>query len=49
MGTRSIKEVEDNMGVLDWALSAMELEEIDHVFQQYGVDTTPNIIIDPDE
>ena len=49
VGTRSIQEVEDNMGVLNWALSAMELDEIDQVFNRYGVDTTPNIIIDPDE
>lgn len=49
VGTRSIQEVEDNMGVLNWALSAMDLEEIDQVFNRYGVDTTPNIIIDPDE
>ena len=49
VGTRSIQEVEDNMGVLNWSLSAMDLEEIDQVFNRYGVDTTPNIIIDPDE
>lgn len=49
VGTRSIQEVEDNMGVLDWALSSADLEEIDQVFERFGVDTTPDIIIDPDE
>ena len=49
VGTRTIKEVEDNMGVLDWALSAADLAEIDQVFDRYGVDTHPDIIIDPDE
>jgi aryl-alcohol dehydrogenase-like predicted oxidoreductase len=49
VGTRSIREVEDNMGVLDWALSAADLAEIEQVFGRYGVDTSPNIIIDPDE
>ena len=49
VGTRSIQEVEDNMGVLDWALSSADLEEIDQVFERYGVNTNPGIIIDPDE
>ena len=49
VGTRTVREVEDNMGVLDWALSAADLSEIDQVFGRYGVNTTPDIIIDPDE
>ena len=49
VGTRTVREVEDNMGVLDWALSAADLSEIDQVFDRYGVNTTPDIIIDPDE
>jgi aryl-alcohol dehydrogenase-like predicted oxidoreductase len=49
VGTRSVREIEDNMEVLDWALSAVDLAEIDQVFAQYGVDTSPDIVIDPDE
>ena len=49
VGTRTIREVEDNMGVLDWALSTADLAEIDQVFARYGVDTSPDIVIDPDE
>lgn len=49
VGTRTIREVEDNMGVLDWALSTADLAEIDQVFDRYGVDTSPDIVIDPDE
>lgn len=49
VGTRTVREVEDNMGVLDWSLSAADLSEIDQVFDRYGVNTSPDIIIDPDE
>jgi len=49
VGTRSIQEVEDNMGVLEWALSGAEMAEIDGVFARHGVNTVPNIPIDPDE
>ena len=49
VGTRTIQEVEDNMGVLDWALSAADLAEINQVFEHYGVDTSPDIVIDPDD
>ena len=49
VGTRSVREIEDNMEVLDWALSGVDLAEIDQVFAQYGVNTSPDIVIDPDE
>lgn len=49
VGTRSVREIEDNMEVLDWALSGVDLAEVDQVFAQYGVNTSPDIVIDPDE
>lgn len=49
VGTRSVREIEDNMEVLDWALSGMDMAEIAQVFAQNGVDTSPPIVIDPDE
>lgn len=48
VGTRSVQEVEDNMEVLEWALSGAEMAELDEVFTRHGVDTKPNIPIDPD-
>jgi aryl-alcohol dehydrogenase-like predicted oxidoreductase len=48
VGTRSVQEVEDNVGVLEWALSGTEMAEIDEVFARYAVDTAPNMPIDPD-
>ena len=49
VGTRTVQEVEDNAAGLDWALSSVEMERIDEVFARYGVDTHPNIVIDPQE
>jgi aryl-alcohol dehydrogenase-like predicted oxidoreductase len=49
VGTRTVREVEENVAGLEWALSGADLEQIDAVFQRYGVDTHPEIVIDPDE
>ena len=49
VGTRTVQEVEDNVAGLEWALSAAEMEQIDEVFARYGVDTHPDIVIDPPE
>ena len=49
VGTRTVQEVEDNMAVLEWALSGTDMAQIDEVFARYGVDTHPDIIIDPPE
>ncbi|MCE2499887.1 MAG: aldo/keto reductase, partial [Dehalococcoidia bacterium] len=49
VGTRTVQEVEDNIAGLEWALSGADMEAIDAVFANYGVDTHPDIMIDPDE
>ena len=46
VGTRKVQEVEDNLGVLEWALSGADMLEIDEVFAKYGVDTHPDIILE---
>ena len=49
VGMRTVQEVEDNVSGLEWALSGVEMEQIDDVFSRYGVDTHPDIVIDPPE
>ena len=49
VGTRTAQEVEDNVAGLEWALSGAEMAQIDEVFARYGVDTRPDIVIDPPE
>ena len=49
VGTRTVQEVEDNVAGLEWALSGVDFERIDAVFDRYSVDTHPDIVIDPDE
>ena len=48
VGTRTVREVEDNVAGLEWALSGADFERIDEVFDRYGVDPHPDIVIDPD-
>ena len=43
VGTPNVQELEENWGVLDWALSGEDLRQIDEVFARHGVDTHPNI------
>ena len=47
VGTLRTKEFEENLGTLGWALSAEDLREIDGVFAKYGVETHPDIVLDP--
>ena len=49
VGTRTVQEVEDNVAGLEWALSGEDMAQIDEVFDRYGVDTHPEIVIDPPE
>ena len=49
VGTRTVQEVEDNVAGLEWALSGADMAQIDEVFARYGVDTHPDIVIDPPE
>jgi aryl-alcohol dehydrogenase-like predicted oxidoreductase len=46
VGSRSVHEVEDNMGALAWALSYTDREEIEAVFAKHDIDTSPDIWID---
>ena len=41
VGTLNNQELEENLGVLDWALSGEDMRQIDEVFAKYGVDTYP--------
>ena len=49
VGTRTVEELEDNMAVMEWALSGNDMAQIDEAFARYGVDTHPDIVIDPDQ
>ena len=49
VGTRTVQEVEDNVAGLEWALSSSDMAQIDAVFARYGVDTHPDVVIDPEE
>ena len=46
VGTLNPRELEENLGVLDWALSGEDMRQIDEVFARYGVDTHPDLILD---
>ena len=46
VGTLNTQELEENFGVLDWALSGEDMRQIDEVFARYGVDTHPDISLD---
>ena len=48
VGTLNTRELEENLGVLDWALSGEDMRQIDEVFARYGVDTHPTIGLDPE-
>ena len=47
VGTLNTQELEENLGVLDWALAGEDMRQIDEVFARYGVDTHPPQYIDP--
>ena len=47
VGTLNDQELEENLGVLDWALSGDDMRQIDEVFARYGVDTYPPMFVDP--
>ena len=42
-GTLNTQELEENLGVLDWALSGDDMRQIDEVFAMHGVDTHTDI------
>ena len=49
VGTRSVEELEDNLAAMEWVLSGKDMADIDEVFARYGLDTQPDMVIDPDE
>ena len=42
VGARRVAEVDANMGALGWTRSDEDRAAIDHVFDQYEVNTAPN-------
>ena len=46
VGTRNVDELEDNLSVMEWALSGDDMAEIDDIFTRYGVDTHPDIALE---
>ena len=47
VGTLNVQELEENLGVLHWALSGEDMRQIDEVFARHGVDTHPGIGSNP--
>jgi aryl-alcohol dehydrogenase-like predicted oxidoreductase len=46
VGCRTVAEVEDNVGAIGWALSDADLAEIDGIFAEHRIDTTPDFWIE---
>ena len=46
-GTLNVRHLEENLGVLDWALLGDDMRRIDEVFARYAVDTHPPNNLDP--
>lgn len=46
VGFRNPSEVDASLGALEWSLGADVLEEIDAIFQKYGVDVTPPVWVE---
>ncbi len=48
VGCRTVAEVEDNVGAMDWSIDAGDLAEIDAIFARHGVDPVPAFWIEDD-
>ncbi len=48
VGCRNPREVEDNVGALDWAISEADMAEVDAIFARHGVVTSPDYWIEND-
>ena len=48
VGCRTVEEVEDNVGAVGWSIDDADLQEIDSIFERYGVDTVPDYWIEED-
>ena len=47
VGILNERELEEDVGFLDWALSGEDMREIDAVLERHGVDAYPNIGLNP--
>jgi aryl-alcohol dehydrogenase-like predicted oxidoreductase len=48
VGCRTVAEVEDNVGALDYPLSEADVSEIDAIFARHGVNTVPDRWVESD-
>jgi aryl-alcohol dehydrogenase-like predicted oxidoreductase len=48
VGCRTVAEVEDNVGALDYPLAEAEIGEIDAIFARHGVNTVPDRWVEGD-
>jgi aryl-alcohol dehydrogenase-like predicted oxidoreductase len=46
VGTRTVAEVEDNVGAIGWSISDTDLAEIDAIFARHEVNTVPEFWIE---
>jgi aryl-alcohol dehydrogenase-like predicted oxidoreductase len=46
VGCRNPREVEDNIGALDWAISEADMAEVDAIFARHGAMTSPDYWIE---
>jgi aryl-alcohol dehydrogenase-like predicted oxidoreductase len=46
VGTRTVAEVEDNVGAIGWSISDDDLAEIDGIFARHEVNTVPEFWIE---
>ena len=46
VGCRTVGEVEDNVGAIGWTLDDADLAEIDAIFAEHQIDTTPDFWIE---
>ena len=47
VGITNARELDENLGALDWALSGGDLREVDEVFARHGVETRPDLLFEP--
>lgn len=48
VGCRTVAEVEDNVGSLDWTIDAADIDEVDAIFARHGINTAPEFWIEDD-
>ena len=48
VGCRTVAEVDDNVGALDWSIAEADLAEIDAIFARHGVNPVPDRWVEDD-